>query len=133
MVPRQSSEGSEPLIKVSAIGMANANGDYLQHDAVAPNKAHASVTDAITVIVRHESAPPGSSGSGGASDNAVSTALGYSARAPEVVTAITKAHVSANGIRLLRAVIFIEEHRVATLALVVGSLLFLIAGLLALR
>jgi hypothetical protein len=135
MVPRTHSEDSDPVLEVAASGTANSNGEYLQHDAVAPHKPRSAAVDPMTVVVRNESVPPVGAVNGARGQTLADDAKGLAdvAATPEETTSITKAGLRAKSWSLFRLLAFVETHRITTLMFVVGGLLLLLAALLATR
>jgi len=148
-VPRKQGEDSDPVLEVSASGTADSNGEYLQHDAVAPHKPHLAEVAPMTVIVRRDSlrhalgALVGAVTDAATTDTAMNTkgteavkvaaTLADAATAPDEITSVTKAGLRANGWNLFRVLSFVETQRITTLMFVVGGLLLLAAALLATR
>lgn len=129
MVPRKHSEDSDPVLEVSAIGTANANGEYVQHDAVAPHKPHSAGVDLVTVVVSSE--PVGAAIGESRVQASIDQTLTYPA--DEEVTSVTKGKVRAKGWGWFRFVAFIEQHRSATFMLAIGGMMILFAALLSIR
>lgn len=125
MVPRTHREDSEPVLTVSAIGTADANGDYLQHEAVAPHKPYATDVDPLTVVIRRDSEPH----TGRLADAELADAVSTS----EEITSPTKSRLSRPGSGLFRALVFIEAHQMIALTFALGMVLLLLAAVLALR
>jgi hypothetical protein len=139
MVPRMHSEDSDPVLEVSAIGMADSDGEYLQHDAVSPHKARSAAVDPETIVIRHEPVPPVvgvldglAPGLGGAAGDA-ERSLADATSMVEETTSITEAKLRANGWGLFRLQAFVETHRATTLMFVIGGLLLLLSAMLAAR
>jgi hypothetical protein len=133
MAPRTRSEDSDPVLEVSAVGTADSNGEYLQHEAVAPHKPHAATVDPMTVIIRSDTVPPSRNDGGNPAAASDGIALQDAAMLPEETTSITKGRLRAKHSGLFRVLTYVEAHRVTTLMFVVGALLLLLAGLLAAR
>jgi hypothetical protein len=133
MAPRTRSEDSDPVLEVSAFGTANSNGEYLQHDAVAPQKPHAETVDPMTVIIRNDTVPPNRDDASSAVAVSQGAALQDAALLIEETTSATKGRLRAKGWGLFRVAAYVEAHPVTTLMFVVGTLLLLLAGLLAVR
>lgn len=133
MAPSTRSEESDPVLEVSASGTADANGEYLQHDAVAPHRARSAVVDPETVVIRHESlAPVGAvTGDCGSVPTDERTANADMTPMTEETTAITRAGLRGKSRSLFRLLAFVENHRITTLMFVVGAMLLLVAALLA--
>ncbi len=140
MVPRTHSEDSDPVLEVSAVGTADSNGEYLQHDAVLPHKPRSAAVDPTTVVIRHESIPALE----GETDDGLAHGVGGlaetgerastdSALMVEEVTSITNAKLRAKSWGLYRLLAFVETHRATTLMLVIGGLLLVLSALLAAR
>lgn len=135
MAPSTRSEESDPVLEVSASGTANADGAYLQHDAVSPHKARSAEVDPKTVVIRHESLPPvgqeaGACRSGLPDEPCAGVDI---PPMPEETTAITRAGLRGKSRSLFRLLAFVENHRITTLMFVVGAMLLLVAALLATR
>ena len=129
MVPRKHSEDSDPVLEVSAIGTADANGEYLQHDAVAPHKPHSAGVELVTVVVSSE--PAHATVGEPRVQTPIDPALVYPA--DEEVTSVTKGKLRAKGWGWFRFVAFVERHRNATFMLAIGGLMILLAVLLSIR
>jgi hypothetical protein len=131
MAPRTRSEDSDPVLEVSAVGTADSNGEYLQHEAVAPHKPHAAAVDPATVIIRSDTVPPARNGQASTAATSDGAALQDAAMLPEETTSVTKGRLRGKGWGLFRVLAYVEAHRITTLMFVVGALLLLLAGLLA--
>lgn len=123
MVSRTHSEDSDPVLEVSAIGTADSNGDYIQHEAVLPHKAHSATADAMTVVIQPESQPPTENTAGVALHDAVSNS--------DEITSVTKSRLRKSGSGLFRALVFLEGHRLTALTFAVGVVLLLLSAVLA--
>jgi hypothetical protein len=132
MMPRSNSEDSEPILEVAAIGTANADGEFLQHEAVAPQKPHAINVDPQTVIVRDGESMQARSRSDRSASH-IDSGLADAVTAEDEVTSATKSRHRQAQMNLYRVLRFVENHPLATVTLVVGALLLMLAGVLALR
>jgi hypothetical protein len=133
MVPRSHSEDSDPVLEVSAIGTANPDGEYVQHEAVAPQKPHPFLIDPLTVVVR-ESTPSAAGTDASEADSGQDPSELADATSTEgEITSATKSRFRTNGAAMFRVLAYVETHRLATLSLAIGGLLLLIAGALVLR
>lgn len=117
-------EDSGPELEVNAIGTANPNGDFMQHEAVVPHKPHAAVLDPSTIVVRSEPPRPQALASGA---EHLMDAAGV-----EEITSVTQGHLRARRWGLYRMLTLVENHRLAALSFALGSVLLLLAALLAL-
>lgn len=132
MPPLLPRDDSQPDLQVNVIGTANPNGEYMQHDAVVPNKPRAAVLDQSTVVVQAEalSASPEEQGPPSADED--SNELLDAASSVEEITAVTNANLRARGWGIYRTLTAIEKHRAAALCFAFGSVLLVLAALLAL-
>ncbi|HEY5960240.1 MAG TPA: hypothetical protein VIV60_26990 [Polyangiaceae bacterium] len=138
MVPRSPREDSEPVLEVSVVGTATSDGEYLQHEALSPQKPHSAVADGVTVVIRNDSTPPKPSASSPPSVDNGQAIVGAHGRhiSPadnEEITATTRARLRSNGRVWFRAMLFLEAHRLSALTLAVGTLLLLSAAVIASR
>lgn len=138
-MPRTHSEDSDPVLEVSAVGTADSNGEYLQHDAVSPHKPRSAAVDPETVVIRHQSMPvlEGVSdglaqGAGATAEDGERSSVDFASMVEEV-TSITNAKLRAKSWGLFRLFAFVESHRATTLMFVIGGLLLVLSALLAAR
>jgi hypothetical protein len=125
MVPRSHRDDSDPVLEVSAVGTATSDGEYVQHEALAPHKPHSAAPDGLTVVIRRDSTPPKSRG---AADGQL-----LSPTDSEEITATTRANLRSTGRVWFHALAFLEAHRLSALTLAVGTLLLLSAAVIATR
>lgn len=137
MPPLLPRDDSQPELQVNVIGTANPNGEYMQHDAVVPNKAYSAVLDQSTVVVQPEPPPPppSSSQEHDATRTPEEDASGLldAASSGDEITAVTKSLLRARGWGIYRALTAIERHRAAALCFAFGSVLLILAAMLAIR
>jgi len=124
---------SEPDLVVNVIGTATSDGQFTQHEAVIPQKARAALVDPATVVVRSEA--PSAEESVGERNNGASGGTGLldATSSGDEITSITKARLRAQGWGLYRVLWAVENHRLAALSFALGSVLLLLAALMALR
>lgn len=123
-MPRMQHEDSGPELEVKAVGTANPNGDFMQHEAVVPHKPRAAALDPSTIVVRSE--PPRTQGL--VSDGEIL----MDAAGIDEITSVTQGDLRARRWGLYRVLTLVENHRVAALSFALGSVLLMLAALLAL-
>lgn len=141
MPPLLPRDDSQPELQVNVIGTANPNGEYMQHEAVVPNKAYSAVLDQSTVVVQSEPPPPppppppSSSQEQDTMRTPEEDASGLldAASSGDEITAVTKSLLRARGWGIYRTLTAIEKHRAAALCFAFGSVLLLLAAMLAIR
>lgn len=120
-------EDSGPELEVNVVGTANPNGEFMQHEAVLPQKPRAEAQDDSTVVIRPE--PPARARDASQASDADGL---MDAGSGDEITSVTKGHRSAGG-GLYHLLTVLESHRLAMLSLALGSVLLILAGLLAFR
>lgn len=135
MPPLLPRDDSQPELQVNVIGTAYPNGEYTQHEAVVPNKAYSAVLDQSTVVVQSEPPTPSSSQEQDAARIPEEDASGLldAASSGEEITAVTKSLLRARGWGIYRTLTAIERHRAAALCFAFGSVLLILAAMLAIR